>query len=157
MADRAKHEIWAFQRTLTARLLAWSALSVIAGMALQMGDAFQRGFGAQAVGWGLIDALIAGIGRRGATRKEPTAMPAAAAHEARRLRRLLWFNAGLDVLYVLGGLRLAQTKGRDNEHWRGHGWGIVVQGAFLLLFDVWHGLKTPGPFDEPAPPTENRK
>lgn len=157
MADREKHAIWAFQQSLTSRLLAWSALSVIAGAGLQVGNAFQRGFGVQAAGWGLIDALIAGIGRRSAMRKEPTATPALAAQEARRLRRLLWFNAGLDVLYVLGGLRLAQTKGRDNEHWRGHGWGIVVQGAFLLLFDVWHGLKTPGPFDEPTPPANKRK
>jgi hypothetical protein len=42
------------------------------------------------------------------------------------------------VLYVLGGLWLARTKGEDDEFWRGSGWGIVVQGAFLFVFDLIH-------------------
>lgn len=61
--------------------------------------------------------------------------PAVEAQERRNLRRLLWLNAGLDVLYVLGGLLLQRR-----QHWRGHGWGIIIQGSFLFLFDLYHAL-----------------
>jgi hypothetical protein len=64
--------------------------------------------------------------------------------EARRaLSRVLWINTGLDVGYVAGGVALATTKGRRgaNRHfWQGTGWGIVLQGGFLLLFDLIHAL-----------------
>jgi hypothetical protein len=66
-----------------------------------------------------------------------------AARSARRLSRLLWFNALLDVGYMAGGAWLVRTKGRTDPAWRGHGWGIVVQGAFLFVFDLAHALRVP--------------
>jgi hypothetical protein len=50
-------------------------------------------------------------------------------------------NAGLDVLYVAGGTALALRRGQNDPYWRGVGQGIVLQGGFLLLFDLWHGLR----------------
>ncbi|MCB9114630.1 MAG: hypothetical protein H6639_06730 [Caldilineaceae bacterium] len=63
--------------------------------------------------------------------------PAEAATDLRNLRRLLWFNAGLDVLYVAGGLALFR---RADETQRGHGAGIVLQGLFLFKFDAIHAF-----------------
>ncbi|MBN1486484.1 MAG: hypothetical protein JW981_02505 [Anaerolineae bacterium] len=54
------------------------------------------------------------------------------------MRRILSVNTGLDVLYVGGGLLVAKSKGRDDDVWRGAGSGIVVQGAFLFFFDLFH-------------------
>jgi hypothetical protein len=137
-------DIWQVQKQVTTRLLVWSGLSVVAGLALQLASPFWRAFGAQAFGWGAIDAAIALFGdyfarRRKARLSHPLA-PDVVARETRNLRRILWFNAGLDVFYVLGGVWLARGKGRSSAQWRGHGRGIVVQGVFLFMFDLFHAL-----------------
>jgi hypothetical protein len=67
----------------------------------------------------------------------------AAARSARRLSRLLWLNTLLDVGYIAGGAWLVRTKGRTDPAWRGHGWGVIVQGAFLFVFDLTHALRVP--------------
>ena len=60
--------------------------------------------------------------------------------DTRMLRRVLWVNTGLDVLYIAGGLKLMRTRGRTDERSKGHGAGIVVQGAFLFIFDLIHAV-----------------
>ncbi len=60
--------------------------------------------------------------------------------EAANLRRMLWLNAGLDVFYIIGGYYWARRPDPEQRGWAGHGWGIVVQGTFLLVFDLVHAL-----------------
>ena len=130
--------LWRFQRRLTGLLLGWAAASIGTGLALQRGgDALRRGVGEQYVGWGVVNALIALIGRR-----PPAAanMLVEVAAKKRTLSRLLWLNTGLDVLYVLGGWRLMRGRGATNARWRGRGLGIVLQGAFLFFFDLLNAL-----------------
>jgi hypothetical protein len=67
-------------------------------------------------------------------------LPAVQAAEKRKLGRILWVNAGLDVFYVLGGASAARTRGADDEHWRGRGVGIMAQGGFLFFFDLVNAL-----------------
>ncbi len=145
--------IWDFQDTLSRRLLLWSALSVVAGAILLLaGGDFWRGFGVQALAWGAIDAAIALFGQRSAAKRRATGphTAEALAGEAVKLRRLLWINTGLDVLYVAGGLILVYTLGAQNPFAAGNGWGIVVQGGFLFVFDLLHALAVPR--REPALP-----
>ena len=52
-------------------------------------------------------------------------------------------NAGLDVLYITGGLAVAAGRGRHDPAARGHGLAAVVQGVFLLGFDAWHAARVP--------------
>ena len=130
--------LWRFQRRLTGLLLGWAAASIGTGLALQRGgDALRRGVGEQYVGWGVVNALIALIGRR-----PPAAanMLVEVAAKKRTLSRLLWLNTGLDVLYVLGGWRLMRGRGATNARWRGRGLGIVLQGGFLFFFDLLNAL-----------------
>jgi hypothetical protein len=138
-------DIWQFQMGLSARLMQWAGFSVGTGTALALsGDRFKQGVGGQFVGWGLIDGLLAFFGAQNATKQseEPEAhAPERQAEERRNLRTILSVNTGLDVFYILGGLWLARTKGRDDEFWRGSGWGIVIQGAFLFVFDLIHALQ----------------
>ena len=135
------HTIWTFQEELSRRLLGWSQANLLAGAVMgRIGDDFWQGVGAQAAGWGAVNAAIALIGRRSA-RKRQADLPdpndtAIAAAEGRKLRRILLVNAGLDVLYIAGGLSLAATKGKDDDGWRGHGYGIAGQGVWLLFFDL---------------------
>lgn len=128
-----------FQRTVSNRLLLWSILSIAGGALLQAARApFWRAFGQQAIGWGAIDAALAIFGRRGLEKKVQRGYPPTeAASDLRNLRRILWVNTGLDVLYMLGGLALLR---RDDETQRGHGAGILVQGLFLFKFDLIHAL-----------------
>ena len=122
-----------FTQTIARRLLLWGAISTIGGVLLHFTrQPFWTGVGQQAIGWGAIDALIALFaGRASAT-----------ALGGKTLRRILLFNAGLDALYVLGGLFLAHTRGATDDKRRGQGWGIVVQGLFLFKFDLIHAFLT---------------
>ena len=54
-------------------------------------------------------------------------------------RRLLLINAGLDLLYIATGVVLSTR--RDNLA-RGFGPAIIIQGIFLLVFDLgwWWAL-----------------
>jgi hypothetical protein len=120
----------------------WSVPSILIGALLAwLGrNPTQRAIGQQAVGWGVIDAAIALGGQASAERKQMTATPVVEIKQAQSLRRILWLNTGLDVLYVLGGLRMART---DNPSRRGHGTGIAIQGGFLFVFDLVHALRVP--------------
>jgi hypothetical protein len=143
-------DIWQFQAALSRRLLAWGALSMGAGVVLALiPDRVWQGIGAQCAGWGMIDAVIAGLGLRQTHKRaaDPDEHRPEAQVEARdTLKRVLWINTGLDIGYVAGGIVLAATKGRkgrNSRFWRGSGWGIVLQGGFLLVFDLIHALLIP--------------
>jgi alpha-beta hydrolase superfamily lysophospholipase len=138
--------IWAFVDVLGRRLVLWAVLSVLAGAAmLAWGDAFWRGVGFMFVAWGVIDGLIGVAGRWFAdrNRRRLRGDADAPAREATRIRRILWINAGLDVLYIAGGAWLLATAGDAGG--AGAGLGIVLQGAFLLVFDVAHARWVPSP------------
>jgi hypothetical protein len=66
-------------------------------------------------------------------------------------RRILAVNAGLDVLYIAGGLAVVAGRGRTDRAALGHGLAAVAQGAFLLGFDAWHAARVPTPGPDAAP------
>jgi hypothetical protein len=95
------------------------------------------------IGWGAINLAIALFGQRSSNRRRAAAdgrSPEVMAREQKKLSRLLWINAGLDILYILGGVWLAQTRGASDPRMLGWGWCIVVQGAFLFVFDLVNAL-----------------
>jgi len=142
---KPKFDIGQFQMGLSGRLMRWAGFSVGTGIALvATGDRFKRGVGTQCIGWGVIDGLLAFLGAQYASRKmaEPDSHTQGEQARARRnLRRILSVNTGLDVPYIIGGLWLVRHKGDEDAFWQGTGWGIVGQGAFLLIFDLIHALK----------------
>ncbi len=99
-----------------------------------------RHVGIQAVVWGAIDAALAYSGPENARNKlQQGTTDAEQQEEAQRFQRIVAINAALDVLYVLGGSLLVRRAG-SNEARRGAGIGIIIQGAFLLVYDgvlVW--------------------
>lgn len=140
--------IWQFSEQVSRRLLAWNVLNFLAGVALMLGapmtpqPARRRGLASQFMGWAVINIGIAVFGslatnRRRASLSGPDA-PEVTAREARNLSRLLWINAGLDVLYMIGGARLLRNA---RPMLSGVGEGIIYQGLFLLIFDVIHALR----------------
>lgn len=123
-----------FQKLVGQTLLTWGGINAVLGMAAQLfPNPFIKQFGLQALVWGAIDAVIGLFGLRDARRKQ--AERAAIKPQARRFRVIVLVNALLDVGYISGGmfaLRRANARG-DRA---GMGVGIIVQGAFLLLFDT---------------------
>ncbi len=134
-----QNPIWKFESDLTNRLLVWSILSLLSGLYLWFtSNEFGRGFGIQLFAWGAVDAAIAIVGAGTAARRKSTANPK---DEALFIRNVLWVNFGLDVLYILGGFFVVQTF--PKMFWQGTGYGIILQGAFLFLFDLIHALRVP--------------
>jgi hypothetical protein len=140
-----------FENRLGRRLLAWGAASVATGATLALAgrardDRFLRAFGSQTIGWGAIDAGLAvgGLVRSRRLLGDPPADAIAREREAARVRRILIVNAGLDLLYIAGGLAVAAGRGRTDRAAQGHGLAAAAQGAFLLGFDAWHAVRVPG-------------
>lgn len=134
--------VWKLQSRISRHLLVWSALSVVVGAALLFAAPFWRGVGVQALVWGVIDAAIAFFGLVSLQRKQRRAdadQPDTQLRETHTLRRLLLVNAGLDVLYIVGGVVILTSFATDFA--KGNGVGIIVQGTFLLLFDLFYALR----------------
>ncbi len=136
-----------WQHRMLGWLLGWGVGSVVVGAGLATdAQPTVRQIGIQAVAWGAIDAVLAWNGRRSARARQHESEAEAAkrrplVEEVKRFRTIIAVNTGLDVLYVLGGLWLAQTAGKRASR-RGTGLGIAIQGVFLLGFDgyLWRQL-----------------
>ena len=137
--------IWDFQTRLTRRLLVWSVFSVVfSTLTFFSVNSLLRGLAIQFCMWGIIDAGIAIFGAQISVKKrlkvQETDLAESETKEIHWLERVLWINTALDVLYILGGLWLMQTKGAESPLWRGHGLGVVIQGGFLFFFDFFHAF-----------------
>lgn len=112
---------------LALRLLLW-AIPWMGAAVLGLWRAKEggwRAFWLMSGAWAWVDAGIALLGLLG-----PELQLAS-------LRRVLWANVGLDGVYVLVGLLLLRRSGPMN---RGFGRATLIQGLFLLGFDVAHAL-----------------
>ncbi|MFW9831163.1 MAG: DUF6992 family protein [Candidatus Thorarchaeota archaeon] len=113
-------------RLLGRALIAWSIASIIVGVILLLVPvSLLQGIGLQAFLWGLIDILIAVVGIF--RQKEQSAGKAA---------RFLRINVFLDVGYQLVGLVLIVFLWQ-NAFLLGNGVGIIIQGAFLFVVDLY--------------------
>jgi len=112
---------------ISARLLAWSVPWTLAGSTLGLlsEDPWQRSFWLTNSVWAAVNSSIALVGLLG---PEP---------DKNSLRELLYINAGIDVLYIAGGLLLALQPDARSQ---GAGWAIALQGTWLLLFDLFNAL-----------------
>ncbi len=124
------------------QLLGWSALCGGVGVALMQSDRpLIFHFGGMTLAWAVINALIALFALRGVSKKaRQNADTPTVLGWARHLHKLLWINFGLDILYIAVGVGLARWN-ISNPMLVGFGWAVVIQGAFLLLFDGWHGWR----------------
>jgi hypothetical protein len=137
--------IWTFQDLLTRRLSTWARFSIGLGLVgLLAPRAFWRGMASQFIGWGIINQAIAFFGSKGTENQlaglDEAEKKTIEPQETRKLAKILWINAGLDVGYILFGAILARAN-RDNPFKVGTGIGIIIQGLFLLLFDWIHARK----------------
>ena len=134
--------VWRLEQRIGRQLFGWGIANVAVGTLLLLSDnPFLRGIGLQALAWGTINAGIAAFGQSRLPRKLHRLVRSkgieAGRIERRALRRILLINAGLDVLYIVAGLLVVALL--PGPFAAGNGWGVVLQGGALLLFDAVHG------------------
>ncbi len=140
------------QRSAMWILGAWAGVSIASGigLALQNNTVPLRYAGYQNIGWGAVNAALAGVALVGIA-NQLAALDAMSAGkesmfllkelgEEQTFSKVLLINVGLDVGYMLVGSAL-MYGGRNGlnrgDEFFGSGLGVLVQGAFLLAFDIW--------------------
>jgi hypothetical protein len=127
------------QRNGMIALGSWAAINAVGGGVLALTTAgAPRSFALMSMGWGGVNGALA---LTAGTTEAPPADLEALLRRQRRLENLFLFNAGLDVGYMFAGLwmtRLADSRNSTGtqERLKGFGYSIVMQGAFLFVFDL---------------------
>lgn len=119
----------------------WAVGNIGLGMALRAGRTGEpRYFHEMNAIWNTVNLGIAGLGYLSVAGQDPAAAGAfSSLTENYGLQKILLFNAGLDVAYVVGGLYLLERARRPDaeaDRLRGYGKAIILQGGFLLAFDL---------------------
>ena len=138
-AQPGEYDVLLHQERAMNVLLGWSGASVLAGSVMLFHESdITRNFGIQNIAWGAIDGGIAFFAKRSLARKRNSSI--SLQKEQQSFRKILLVNTLLDIVYIGVGGALA-ASGKDKL--KGHGYGIIVQGAFLFLFDGINLLMIP--------------
>lgn len=89
--------------------------------------------------WNVVNLGIASVGLISAIRAPVDLTLEQTLGEYGNFTRILLINAGLDVLYITGGLLLHLKGGASEKHGTrlsGYGLSLILQGGFLLIFDA---------------------
>jgi len=111
----------------------------VSGIALSSSEGVQRSFHQMNVGWNAVNLVIAGFGYYGATSSGTDLGLAETVQEHESIKRILLFNAGLDLAYMAGGaylLERAKSDTKRSEQLKGFGQAVIMNGAFLFVFDL---------------------
>ena len=98
-----------------------------------------RHFHEMNVAWNAVNLAIAGTGLIVNSRARPSSNLAEALTAQRKIESTLLLNIGLDVGYMAAGWALLERSERDvpeTDRWKGYGASLIMQGGFLLLFDL---------------------
>lgn len=129
------------QKTAMLTLGGWAVTNIAAGAVLQgSADGSMKHFHRMNVMWNGVNLAIAGLGYYTAIKSDPAAWDLATSLSKHQgFQKVLLFNAGLDVGYIMGGLYLTERAKRpdvNSDQLKGFGRSIMLQGAFLMVFDL---------------------
>lgn len=147
-ASEVAENLYTYQQKTMPILLAWGLGSVVAGFIWRRDRSkLLYGMGSQFIAWGAVDASIAALAIANAVKKSGQVEsgeipPREHYRQAEQFRRIVWLNALLDIGYMLFGIRFTRRNAGDRQR-RGTGWGIIVQGAFLFVWDILLALFVP--------------
>ena len=136
----ARHNAEAVRVNQTAMgiLFGWAVLNIGTGVAGHFASEGEtRAFFQANAAWNVVNLVIAGLGYHGQATADPASWDLARSlSEGQRMEKVLLLNAGLDVGYIaFGGFLWERGMRKDSERLRGWGKSVLVQGAFLLVFD----------------------
>lgn len=129
------------QKTGMLVLGSWAVVNIAGGLVLANNtDGVTKNFHLMNAGWNVINLGIAGLGYYGAMQTDPASFDLyASIQEQHKFQKILLFNAGLDLGYMAGGAYLierSKNASKNADRLKGFGQAIVLQGAFLFVFDV---------------------
>ena len=119
------------QNQISIILLGWGLISLLMGVTLFFfNNDFIRGIGTQFLIWGIVNSLIALFSIK---RKSQS--------NSIKLAKILLFNSFLDLIYLLVAIVLIFEIFINGDSAVGHGFGVLFQGFFLLIFDTYYGIR----------------
>lgn len=129
------------QKTAMLTLGGWAVVNIGAGLALRgSSEGAPREFHTMNALWNTVNLGIAGLGYYTALQSDPASWDLATSlGKHQNFQKILLFNAGLDVGYIMGGLYLTERSKRpgvNTDQLKGFGNSIMLQGAFLMVFDL---------------------
>lgn len=90
--------------------------------------------------WNVVNLGLAIPGLRHSLITDPASLDmASTVSEFHQMGKILIFNAGLDMAYITGGFlmkEMAKTRENKRDILRGYGRSLILQGGFLLAFDI---------------------
>lgn len=132
--DSTYQEFKAHEKRAMKTLLGWGIASTIGGLLLSANKK-SRDFGTMTAGWGAVNTAIAGVAL---SKKKKAESKEAQKAEMQKFGKILAINSGLDLGYIAAGTAMSASSNQKNRQF---GAAIVVQGAWLLVFDSILWLK----------------
>ena len=90
--------------------------------------------------WNLVNLGLALPGLRYSIITDPASLNLAeTVGEYHQMSKILLMNAGLDVAYITGGFlmkEMSKTRPQKQDILKGYGRSLILQGGFLLVFDI---------------------
>ncbi len=90
--------------------------------------------------WNVVNLGLALPGLRYSMITDPSSLALAeTVGEYHQMSKILLMNAGLDVAYITGGFlmkEMSKTRPQKQDILRGYGRSLILQGGFLLAFDL---------------------
>lgn len=133
-------ERMAHQRKAMLVLGGWAVGNIGLGLAMRANTGGEsRRFHEMNAIWNVVNLGIAGFSYYSALGEPVIADAFEGLQKDITFQKILLFNAGLDVGYLLGGLYLIERGRRpeaDEDRLRGYGKAVMLQGGFLLVFDL---------------------
>lgn len=119
----------------------WALGNVVLGSIYTSGSTgSQRYFHQMNMGWNAVNLGIAAFGYYQAFRTDPSSWELAESiRQNYSLEKILLLNSGLDLAYMASGVWMmekAKNTSKNPERWKGFGQSLILQGAFLLVFDL---------------------
>ena len=131
------------QQTAMTVLGVWAVGNMAtSGLLLRNSHGETKAFHQMNIGWNAFNLAIAGFSIYSTMHVDPSSFTLLQSiQEQQKLEKILLFNAGLDVGYVMTGLYLRErAKSMSNPsksaRLRGFGKSIILQGGFLFAFDL---------------------
>ena len=117
----------------------WAIANIGTGVSLRgSSKGSMRHFHEMNIYWNLVNLGLAGVGVYAAVSGEVEGLSLAESmNEQQKMEKILLFNAGLDIGYILGGLYMMErSKRSDSQRLKGFGKSVILQGTFLFMFDL---------------------
>ncbi len=129
-----------FRKTGMLVLGSWATANIAGGLVLRANtDGRQKYFHEMNAIWNTVNLGIAAFGYISATRMGQPDSAFELYQMQESLDKTLLFNAGLDLAYIAGGfwmIERAKNTVNKPERMQGYGRSVVLQGAFLFVFDL---------------------